>query len=323
MSSSLESVAGRLAAILTAGSGVVGDPRHSDLEIGSDLAPRPLQALSPPADVWAVDGGQALVADAKCLKVAVTRASRVRFQGGRCTLEEEGDLRVHLLGGAEDDLARRTLGLDLGPGTTIDANLIRDRWEWEAVERAVDESDGGSVVLIDGDLLPDWRVPHAVVALVMSVARDKRVLLSAITKHSGLARGGAPLLGHLEAQAAEHGLSEKRWWAPVGRTRPGADVQFQVVAARLDPAARFSFRIDLPLDAEVEGVLGALAAISDDAAFPGYPYPLAVADRLAACPSWLRDETWMALEEFLHEAGVSFEVRERAFADRHRMLERV
>jgi hypothetical protein len=96
----------------------------------------------------------------------------------------------------------------------------------------------------------------------------------------------------------------------------------QVVAARLDPDARFAFRIDLPAELDAEVALGAIAALADDAAFPGYPYPLAVADRLAACPGWLRDEVRAGLEEAFDRLGVPWEVRERAFADRHDLLER-
>ena len=59
---------------------------------------------------------------------------------------------------------------------------------------------------------------------------------------------------------------------------------FQVLVARLDPDARFAFRIDLPTAADAAAALGAISALSDDAAFAGYPYPLTVADRLAACP---------------------------------------
>ena len=69
-------------------------------------------------------------------------------------------------------------------------------------------------------------------------------------------------------------------------------------------------------------MLGRIAAISDDAGFPGYPYPLTVADRLAACPSWLRQEVRMQLDSLFDEAGVPLDVRERAFADRHNLMER-
>jgi hypothetical protein len=96
----------------------------------------------------------------------------------------------------------------------------------------------------------------------------------------------------------------------------------QVVAARLDPDARFAFRIDLPAEVDAETVLSSLVAVSDDAGFPGYPYPLTVADRLAACPSWLREEVRMQLDDLLDRAGVPWEVRQRAFADRHNLMER-
>jgi hypothetical protein len=104
------------------------------------------------------------------------------------------------------------------------------------------------------------------------------------------------------------------------RAESGAGLQ--VVVARLDPDARFAFRVDLPADADPEIALGALSALSDDAAFPGYPYPLTVADRLAACPGWVRHEVRLQLDDLFDRAGVPHEVRERAFADRHDLMER-
>jgi hypothetical protein len=95
-----------------------------------------------------------------------------------------------------------------------------------------------------------------------------------------------------------------------------------VLVARLDPDAPYAFRVDLPAGTDAPAALGALSALCDDAAFPGYPYPLTVADRLAACPGWLRDDLWDQVEDLLDRAGVPGEVRDRAFADRHRMMER-
>ena len=69
-------------------------------------------------------------------------------------------------------------------------------------------------------------------------------------------------------------------------------------------------------------VLGDISSLCDDAAFPGYPFLLSVADRLAACPSWVRDDTWARIDSLLAESGIEEEVRERAFTDRHRLMER-
>jgi hypothetical protein len=324
--SSLRPAADRLAQLLTVGGARLSDPEGAGvLEFETDLRLRPLVRAGPPADVWAVDGGQARVADARCLALVVTRASRVRFQAGFCTLEEEGELVAALLGGGEERAALPHLGFDLPAGASVDVNLLRDAGEWAAVARCVDEADPGALVLVDGDLLPDWRVPADALRPLHEQAAERGITIAGVTKHTALARGGAPLLGQLEREAeATSALGPRAlWWVPVARTRTGDQrLDLQVVAARLDPDARFSFRIDLPAAVDAEVALGQLAALCDDAAFPGYPYPLTVADRLAACPWWVRQEVWFQLETHFDEAGVPFDVRERAFADRHALMER-
>jgi hypothetical protein len=304
--SSLEVAAERLAALLTGASPELSEPTgRSDLEFLADLEIRPLTRAKAPGDVWAIDGGQCLVADARCVQLIATRAARVRYQGGTCVLEDEGELTATIV----------------TPGAAVDINLLRDQGEWEGVARSVEEADHGAMVLIDGDLQPDWRVPSTFIADLLARAAARDVVLAGVTKRSSLARGGAPLLGWLEREAETLFGARAMWWAPVGRTR--ADVGgFQVVAARLDPDARFAFRVDVPLGVDVEPVLASLAALCDDAAFPGYPYPLSVADRVAACPGWLRADLRHQLDDLFDRAGVPLEVRERAFADRHDLMER-
>ena len=167
MSSSLEIAASRLAALLTgaAGADALSDPGTGDLEFEAEIAIQPLPRTAAPADVWAVDGGQSLVADARCLQLLVTRASRVRFRDGACVLEEEGELRAHLLGPGERLTVLASLALDgLNPQAAVDVNLLRDRWEWDAVQRSVEEAEAGGVVLVDGDLQPDWRIKSTFIA---------------------------------------------------------------------------------------------------------------------------------------------------------------
>jgi hypothetical protein len=180
----------------------------------------------------------------------------------------------------------------------------------------------------DGDLLPDPRIPPRLVEDILGEARRRQVVVAGVTKHSGLSRGGAPLILQLELDASATLGERARWWAALGRTRqpesgPGGPVELQVLAARLDPSAPFAFRVDVPAPVEAPDLLGALASVSDDAGFPGYPYPLAVADRLAGCPGWLREESRLELDELLERAGIAGETRERAFADRHDLMERV
>ena len=323
---SLAVAAERLAVLLTGGGRALSDPTNTDLVFEAAIAPRPLARAAAPDEVWAVDGGQALVADARCLQLVVTRAARVRFRDGEC-VEYEGELQARLVGCGEERAVAADLGLDIRPDAAVDLNLLRDREEWVAVEQCVAEAERGAVVLVDGDLVPDWRIPSRWLKGLLERAAAAGVTLVGVTKRSSLARGGAPLLGQLELEAEAALGPRSMWWTPVARTRPDVDVPgggagIQVVAARLDPDARFAFRVDLPGDADAEQVLSALAGLSDDAAFPGYPSPLTVADRLAACPGWLRDEAWLEVEGHFDRVGVPYDVRERAFADRHGLMER-
>ena len=318
-SQSLQTAAWRLATLLTGGGGGLDDPGGGHLQFDAEIRLRPLsRAAAAPAEVWAVDGGQAVVADARCLQLVVARAARACFRHGTCEVEDEGTLRAFLLGGGENRAVAAGLGLGIAEDATVDLNLLRDHEEWVLVDRCVKEAAPGAMVLVDGDLETDWRVPPSWLSDLLARAAGRGVVVAAVTKRSSLSRGGAPLLGALEIEAAQEIGPRSMWWAPVARSRAGA----RVVAARLDPDAPYAFRVDVSPGVDPEEALSGLAAVCDDAGFPGYPYPLTVADRLAACPPWLRQDTWFEVDEVLDRAGVPAEVRERAFADRHDLMER-
>jgi hypothetical protein len=320
--STIRATAARLAVLLTGDGEGLRDPAGNDLVFEEVLEPRLLARDAPPVDVWAVDGGQGLIADARCLQVYVTRTARVRWRDGCSVLEEEGPLRVWLLGSGEERSALARLGAPIATATPVDVNLCREWGEWSSIFSCVSQCSPGGMVLVDGDLQPDWRIPAAWLAALLATAAAQGVTLIGVTKHSSLSRGGGPLLGQLEQSAAAALGPRALWWVPVARTRPELGPGIQVVVARLDPDARFAFRVDLPAGVAIKPALASLSALADDAAFPGYPYPLSVADRLAACSGWLRDEVWDQIRAGLDRAGVPADVQERAFADRHRLMER-
>ncbi len=318
----IEATADRLASLLLDGGGGLREATSSGLEFEASLSLEPLQRTTVPPDCWAVDGGQALVADARSLQVYATRASTVRWRSSRTVMEDEGALRIHLLGSGEERAALAALESPVDPKAAVDVNLLRDWGEWEAVASAVELAEAGGMVLVDGDLQPDWRIPAWWLSSLLERANSRQVVLAGVTKHSSLSRGGAPLVGALEQQAAAELGRRATWWTRVARTRPEVGSGLQVVVARLDPDAPYAFRVDLPADSDAPAALGALSALCDDAAFPGYPYPLSVADRVAACAGWVRSEVWDRMSERFDRRGVPTEVRERAFDDRHRMMER-
>ena len=323
---SVQEAADELARLFSGAAAGTQGPAGSDLEFLPGPGLEPLPRSPAPADCWAVDGGQALVADARCVQVGVTRAARARWQDGSCTLEEVTGSSVHVLTGSSGgERARSWLaatGAPVAAGAPVDLNLLRDWAEWRLVAASVEQAGPGALVLVDGDLQPDWRIPANWLARLLERAAQRQVVLVGVTKHSSLSRGGAPLVGQLEMEGARRLGPQACWWAPVASRRPELGPGLLVAVARLDPDARFAFRVDLPADAPAETVLGQLRSLSDDAAFPGYPYPLSMADRLAACPGWVRDQVRAELDAALEGAGVDVEARERAFADRHRLMER-
>src|SRR5262249_7241950 len=161
---------------------------------------------------------QAVVADARCLQVVVTRASRVRWHNGLCVVEDEGELRPALLGCGEERSVIAPLALPVRPESTVDVNLLRDWGEWQAVGHRLAEADPGGVVLVDGDLQPDWRIPPSYLAARLDQAASQSALLAGVTKHSSLARGGAPLLGQIERDAEVTFGPRAMWWAKVATT---------------------------------------------------------------------------------------------------------
>ena len=271
---SIAATAERLAALLTAGGEGLRDPGDSGLVFAESLEVVPLAPRARPADVWAVDGGQGLVADARSLQVYVTRASRARWRQGCSVMEEAGAVQAHLLGLGEEHAALSRSGAPVAADAPVDINVLRDWAEWRLVSECVSAADRGGLVLVDGDLQPDWRIPSSWLADLLAGAASRGVTIVGVTKHSSLSWGRAPLLGQLEQRAEAVLGGRARWWAPVARTRPDVRPGIQVVVARLDPDARFSFRVDLPGDvADPARVLGTLCDLANDAAFPGLPLP--------------------------------------------------
>ena len=202
---SVDTAAMRLAELLSAGGSGTRDPRGRDMVYESVLAPRPLERTAHAGPVTAVDGGQALVADARCLQVYVTRWATAGWDADGVLTQRIGPLEAHILGLGEERRALAEIRAPVDPECSVDVNLLRDWAEWSAVAATVAGAAPGTLVLVDGDLQPDWRIRSSWLADLLALAGDRQVQLVGVTKHTSLSWGTMPLLAYVERMAGEGG----------------------------------------------------------------------------------------------------------------------
>jgi NurA domain len=284
-----------------------------------------------PGTVWAVDGGSCTVADGRSFQVAAFRAARVRFQGGRTTEVERPQLDVRAVAPEEmARLARSTLTELCGsepdrlPELPRPVDALREWAEWGAVGLTVREAAPGDLVLIDGSLHGGPLVPQIVVERVHDEAVARGVSLAGVVKASTLYWGrNAPLVTLLKRRG-DREVGPSRWAARIS-TDPmfGRLYVGEIFVAHLAPTAPHAFRVDIARDpASPLEVLGRLAALADDPAFVGYPYPLARAHQAARVTGYDVVDVRRAFREALSRRGMGEDDIQLMFQDFHEVLNR-
>jgi hypothetical protein len=293
-----------------------------------DLAP-----LSPaePGTVWAVDGGSCVLADGRSFQVAATRAARVRFRSRATELVEAPPLDVRALSHEEMAGLYRERLERMGspipeelPRIPRPVDFLRECEEWELVRRTVGEASPGDLVLVDGSLHGGPFVPADFIRRTHDAAVERGVALVGVVKASTLFWGrNAPLVG-LVKRRGDRELGRAPWAA-----RISTDPAFQrlyvgdIFVAHLAPTAAHAFRVDVARgEGDPQEVLARLAGCSDDAAFVGYPYPLARAHRAARVSGYAVADLRRTFRDALSRQGMSEDDIETLFQDFHEVLNR-
>jgi hypothetical protein len=242
---------------------------------------RPIHSIPPvhptagahePLRCLAVDGSSAVLVDNGTAWVVAIRAAAVAWPGPQ--EPEPAPLVVASLPAeaqAAVDLAYARVGLE-GPAVrSADAfaEALRGVAELEATLAAVAKAPPRTLLLVDGALHGLPPTAAALAARVVEAARARGLRIAGVSKRSGIEGSGLPLVPSLMADAAARGVAGP--WSV--EAEPGVHV------AKLHRASQHAFRIDA--DADV---------LSNDAAYTGYPYPLAVAhNRVALTGAHVRD----------------------------------
>jgi hypothetical protein len=157
------------------------------------------------------------------------------------------------------------------------------------------------LLLVDGALrgLP----PHAqaMADRIVAAAGARKLVVLAVAKRSGLEHEGVPLVPLLRRHAPAG------CWA--------TEVQPGTFVAHLHPRAATPFRVDAP---DI-GAVARLAPLCRDAAYPGYPYPLAAAHNAVAITAAQTADLKASLDAAVRRHGGS---AAGLLADFHDVLDR-
>jgi hypothetical protein len=292
----------------------------------------PLATIEPtePGRVWAVDGGSCVVADGRSFAVVAFRVARVRFGSGGVELVDAPPLEVVTVAGDRLDALARDALAQLGeaperlPDLPRPVDALRDWAEWREVQRTVREAEPGDLVLVDGSLHGGPLVPGGVVRRVHAEAVERGVSLAGVVKASTLFWGRHVPLVTLLKRRGDRELGRARWAARIS-TDPvfGRLYVGDIFVAHLAPTGAYAFRVDVARGpGEPDAVLARLAGLADDAAFVGYPYPLARVHQAARVTGYAVADVRRAFRDALGRAGLSEDDVEGLFDDFHLVLNR-
>lgn len=303
---------------------IVLDGNPDDFEI-APLSP------ADPGTVWAVDGGSCVLADGRSFQVAGYRAARVRFSGTLTDVVESAPLRVRAISRDEmqalyrEQLERlEAAAPERVPEIPRPVDFLRECAEWEEVRRTVRQAGPGDVVLVDGSLHGSPLVPPEVVRAVHGEAVARDVSLAGVVKASTLFWGrNAPLVPLLKRRG-DREVGPVAWAARISSNPAFARLYVgDIFVAHLAPTAPHAFRVDVARGpGPATDILARLAGSSSDAAFVGYPYPLARAHQAARVTGYAVADLRRDFREALSRLGMSQDDLEVLFQDFHEILNR-
>lgn len=193
------------------------------------------------------------------------------------------------------------------------SNSARTFAEWNLARYLVNEElEEGDILVRDGTLQTIVTNESKYANRAYSAAMKKGVIFTGLSKTSSLlTTTGYPLLSSIDKLAEGTALKDGSWYYhPIVKiTHP--DHRAEMFAVKLHDISEYVFRFEILRDQfqdmslkEIESVIGALAVNARDIGFPGYPYGLVEADRLARITGHERDSHEVQFMSASASAGI-------------------
>jgi hypothetical protein len=168
------------------------------------------------------------------------------------------------------------------------ATVSRAFTEWKLASEIIDkELVAGDMLVRDGSLQTQISGESKYSNMAYDKALSKDVIFTGLAKTSTLFTDtGMPLFSSIAILANRNGLGEDRWYYyPIADIRV-PDHRAYMFAVKLHPRSKHVFRFEILRDQakkmdDFDTVISKLAHNANDLTFPGYPYGLIEADRVA------------------------------------------
>jgi hypothetical protein len=193
------------------------------------------------------------------------------------------------------------------------SNSARTFAEWNLARHLISEElEEGDILVRDGSLQTVVTNESKYANRAYRAAMKKGVIFTGLSKTSSLfTTTGYPLLSSINELSESTPLKKGSWYYhPIVKiTHP--DHRAEMFAVKLHDISEYVFRFEILRDQfhdmsskEMESVIGALAVNARDIGFPGYPYGLMEADRLARITGHERDSQEVQFMSASASAGI-------------------
>ncbi len=299
----------------------------------------PIPAI-PSGIVTAVDGSNSMIIEGGSVAIAAIRAVQTTFSGNVRSGRSITPLTLVTIGPGHRNHDFDELYLDCfgtPPHKGLDnadperaSAILRDTLEYWAALQTVRVLPEGALLLLDGALRVSSQNHEPVLADIMRIAQERKILLAAVAKRTTATWGGGhPLLPAIAGLAEQLGIPGP-WWTKMDAHIPdhagySPGRQGELYIASLHPHARRPLKMELPKgisEQSAAATMQALAACADDGRIPGYPYPLLDAHRTVIIDEPLVMQVQQDIKSGLSKRGMQNRTFEALFGDLHGEFER-
>ncbi|PJA28021.1 MAG: hypothetical protein CO189_05545 [candidate division Zixibacteria bacterium CG_4_9_14_3_um_filter_46_8] len=312
------------------------EKRHlpESIKIVSDVCPERIRSAlggNKVDTIVAIDGGSSSLLASGNFEIGVCRASMVTFHNERrISFEVTPEWIVPAGEGLSSPIISAFCNTNQATMDCVSewrfmTNICREMLEYSCLRSLAGRDDNPAMILIDGALgCPSGVDPADYSDLLLQLHRKNKVVVC-VSKSSTLRwADNCPLLSRMAEMTMERPKGDI-WFLRISELRDGyeesADIP-NLYLANLYAGLGPILRLDIPsiYGRDEESIICALAGHAEDPEFPGYPYPLVEAHRLARILPARKKELFGLIKMLAVDSGVGDTVFDAAFADYHDRL---